>query len=71
MPSMEETVPCPFAVEEGASCMDTVDVPGRLRNTFRSTPDDLNEEVISSLQGYTVTTCTQCGEAYTVEYVPE
>lgn len=68
---MEETVPCPHAVEEGAACMDTVDVPGRLRNTFQSTPDDLNEEVISSLRGYKVTTCTQCGEEYTVEFVPE
>lgn len=68
---MEEKVPCPFAVENGASCMGTVEVPGRLRNTFQSKPDELNEEVIASLHAHKVTTCSACGEEYTVEYVPE
>lgn len=68
---MEEKVPCPFAVEVGAECMDTVDVPGRLRNTFKLTPDELHEDVLASLRAYTVTTCTLCGEDYTIEYDPE
>jgi hypothetical protein len=68
---MAEQVPCPFAVEEGASCMDTVELPGRVRNTFRSTPDELSEEVVDSLLAYEVTTCDLCDEQYTVEYYPE
>lgn len=51
--------------------MDTVDIPGRLRNTFKRTPDELPDEVRTSLQEYTVTTCSLCGEEYTVEYVSE
>lgn len=51
--------------------MDTVDVPGRIRNTFKRTPDELHEDVVASFKAYAVTTCTACDEDYTVEYVPE
>lgn len=68
---MEEQIPCPYAAEAGASCMDPVDVPGRLRNTFKGTPEDLHEDILASLRAYTVTTCSKCGEEYTIEYDPE
>lgn len=68
---MEERIPCPYAVEADASCMDTADVPGRLRNTFKGTPDGLPGDVVESLRAYTVTTCEKCGEEYTIEYEPE
>lgn len=68
---MAEEVPCPFAADAGGDCMDTVDVPGRIRNTFKRTPDELHDDVVASLHAYAVTNCTACGEDYTVEYVPE
>lgn len=68
---MEDRVPCPFAVDEGAACLDTIDVPGRVRNTLQLTPDELHEDVVASLQAYEVTTCDLCHEEYTVEYYPE
>lgn len=68
---MGEKIPCPFAVENGASCMDTVQVPGRIRNTFKVTPDELNNEVVDSLEAHKVSTCEKCGKEYTVEFVPE
>lgn len=69
--AMKEEIPCPYAVEAGGGCMDTVEVPGRLRNTFKGTPDKLDEDVRSSLRASMVTTCALCGEDYTIEYYPE
>lgn len=68
---MEEQIPCPYSAESGGSCMDPVDVPGRLRNTFKGTPDDLNEDLVASLREHMVTTCSKCGKDYTIEYEPE
>lgn len=67
---MEVQIPCPYAAEAGAACMDPVDLPGRLRNTFKGTPDDLHEEVVASLAAYTVRNCSKCDEDYTIEYEP-
>lgn len=68
---MEEQIPCPYSAEAGGACMDPVDVPGRLRNTFKGTPDDLDEDLVASLRAHMVTNCSKCGEDYTVEYEPE
>lgn len=66
----ETDILCPHSEAAGGSCMDTVDVPGDVIDTYRETPDELDEETAASLNAHLVTTCSLCEDEYTVEYEP-